>query len=156
MIGTKITRQNPDAMHLSFFPADFPPLKVIWGVLESLYSDYFFIFLENWRQPLKTWAMLLNPTPHVGLYGLCMIKIYHLWHMKFPAPITTIGFLKKKKTERSTRKVITQTRMKEEWLFWVADDEDRARLKVVFLHHSKARKQSRAIAFALYNYCGDH
>lgn len=63
---------------------------------------------------------------------------------------------KKKKTERSTRKVITQTRMKEEWLFWVADDEDRARLKVVFLHHSKARKKSRAIAFALYNYCGDH
>jgi hypothetical protein len=46
--------------------------------------------------------------------------------------------------------------MKEEWLFWVADDEDRARLKVVFLHHSKARKKSRAIAFALYNYCGDH
>lgn len=104
MIGTKITRQNPDAMHLSFFPADFPPLKVIWGVLESLYSDYFFIFLENWRQPLKTWAMLLNPTPHVGLYGLCMIKIYHLWHMKFPAPITTIGFFKKKKNREIHKK----------------------------------------------------
>jgi hypothetical protein len=46
--------------------------------------------------------------------------------------------------------------MKEEWLFWVVDDEDGARLKVVFFRHSKARKKSRAIAFALYNYCGDH
>jgi hypothetical protein len=102
--------------------------------------------------------MLLNPTPHVGMYGLCMIKIYHPWHMKFPAPITTIRFFffKKKKTERSTRKAITQTQMKEEWLFWVVDDEDGARLKVVFFRHSKARKKSRAITFALYNYCGDH
>jgi hypothetical protein len=46
--------------------------------------------------------------------------------------------------------------MKEEWLFWVVDDEDGARLKVVFFRHSKARKKSRAITFALYNYCGDH
>jgi hypothetical protein len=60
------------------------------------------------------------------------------------------------KTERSTRKAITQTQMKEEWLFWAVDDEDGARLKVVFFRHSKARKKSRAIAFALYNYCGDH